>query len=60
MRIKLAHDADWISANGRVHVHVPAGEHTVKREVGEALVARKVATEVTPPTAAEAKKKSAR
>lgn len=30
-------------------MHFPAGEHTVKREVGEALVARGVAKEIAPP-----------
>jgi hypothetical protein len=49
MRIRLEYAADWISSNGRRHIQIPAGEHTVKREVGEALVSRGVAVEVKPP-----------
>lgn len=57
MRIRLVNPANWISPRGRTHIAFPAGEHTVKREVGEDLVNRGEAEEIDPPTAVEVKAK---
>lgn len=58
MRIAVSEKVDWIAPNGRRILAFSPGQHTVKREVGEELVARGKAVEIDPPTADEAKKKA--
>ena len=57
MRIKVSEKVDWIAANGRRMLAFEPGEHTVKKEVGDDLVARGKAKEIPAPSADEAKAK---
>lgn len=57
MRIAVSEKVDWIAPNGRRMLAFAPGEHTVKREVGEELVARGKAAEIAAPNAEDAKVK---
>lgn len=57
MRIAVSEKVDWIAPNGRRMTAFVPGEYTVKREVGDSLVARGKAVELDAPNAEDAKAK---